>query len=318
MGTGMVSRPVLRSASKSARSRWRRAWRSARSARHASTISSTAPAMSSADDMSEVGQLAEVPADDLLRLESQPGVLAVGEERPVRVLVGPQLLRTRGIGIGLVAARYLADDLDVAQQLDAAQLEVAAPGVDGHTHARVAHQVHPALALHDRVQPERRSVPHEPQRRHVRRTVAVDAPEPAHSLRTQEGVELVARHRDPACPLLLPHARRVSDGGGRWQPRGGTVERMAKQSQMQYRRLGNTGVKVSVLSFGSWVTFNTQLDTDLALDCMQAAHDAGCNFFDNAESYAGGKSEEIMGKALAQLGWPRWSYMVTTKFFWGI
>ena len=93
---------------------------------------------------------------------------------------------------------------------------------------------------------------------------------------------------------------------------------MPNQSQMQYRRLGNTGVKVSVLSFGSWVTFNTQLDTDLAVQCMQAAHDAGCNFFDNAESYAGGKSEEIMGKALAQLGWPRWSYMVTTKFFWGI
>ena len=98
----------------------------------------------------------------------------------------------------------------------------------------------------------------------------------------------------------------------------GTVDRMANQSQMQYRRLGNTGVKVSVLSFGSWVTFNTQLDTDLAVECMQAAHDAGCNFFDNAESYAGGKSEEVMGKALAQLGWPRWSYMVTTKFFWGL
>jgi voltage-dependent potassium channel beta subunit len=87
---------------------------------------------------------------------------------------------------------------------------------------------------------------------------------------------------------------------------------------MQYRPLGNSGVKVSVLSFGSWVTFHTQLDTDLALECMQAAHDAGCNFFDNAEGYAGGKSEEIMGKALAQLGWPRWSYLVTTKFYWGI
>ena len=87
---------------------------------------------------------------------------------------------------------------------------------------------------------------------------------------------------------------------------------------MEYRRLGNTGVKVSVLSFGSWVTFNNQLDTDLALECMQAARDAGCNFFDNAESYSGGKSEEVMGKALAQLGWPRWSYLVSTKFFWGI
>jgi voltage-dependent potassium channel beta subunit len=89
-------------------------------------------------------------------------------------------------------------------------------------------------------------------------------------------------------------------------------------SEMKYRRLGRTGVKVSVLSFGSWVTFDTQLQTDLALECMQAAHDAGCNFFDNAESYAGGKSETIMGEALRQLGWPRWSYVLTTKLYWGI
>jgi voltage-dependent potassium channel beta subunit len=94
---------------------------------------------------------------------------------------------------------------------------------------------------------------------------------------------------------------------------------MPNESQkMEYRRLGNTGVKISALSFGSWVTFNTQLDTDLALECMQIAHDAGCNFFDNAEAYAGGKSETIMGQALAQLSWPRWSYLVTTKLFWGI
>jgi voltage-dependent potassium channel beta subunit len=88
--------------------------------------------------------------------------------------------------------------------------------------------------------------------------------------------------------------------------------------KMEYRRLGNTGVKVSVLSFGSWVTFDNQLDTDLALNCMQAAHDAGCNFFDNAEAYAGGKSETIMGEALRELAWPRWSYLVTTKLFWGL
>jgi len=87
---------------------------------------------------------------------------------------------------------------------------------------------------------------------------------------------------------------------------------------MEYRRLGNTGVKVSVLSFGSWVTFDNQLGVDLALECMQAAHDSGCNFFDNAEAYAGGKSETIMGEALRQLGWPRWSYVLTTKLFWGI
>lgn len=88
--------------------------------------------------------------------------------------------------------------------------------------------------------------------------------------------------------------------------------------EMPYRRLGRTGLQVSVLSFGSWVTFDTQIKNDLALECMQAAHDAGCNFFDNAEVYAGGKSETIMGETLAELGWPRWSYALTTKLFWGI
>jgi voltage-dependent potassium channel beta subunit len=87
---------------------------------------------------------------------------------------------------------------------------------------------------------------------------------------------------------------------------------------MQYRRLGRSGLKVSVLSFGSWVTFDNQLDDDLALRCMQAAYDAGVNFFDNAEVYAGGKSELIMGRALATLGWPRHSYVISTKFFWGL
>ncbi len=88
--------------------------------------------------------------------------------------------------------------------------------------------------------------------------------------------------------------------------------------KMEYRRLGNSGMKVSVLGFGSWVTFDNQLDNNLALECMQAAHDAGCNFFDNAEAYAGGRSEQIMGEVLSQLGWPRWSYVVTTKLYWGI
>jgi len=87
---------------------------------------------------------------------------------------------------------------------------------------------------------------------------------------------------------------------------------------MEYRRLGSSGLKVSVLGFGSWVTFDTQMDLTPALECMQAARDAGCNFFDNAEAYAGGKSEEIMGRALRELGWPRWSYVVTTKLYWGI
>jgi len=92
----------------------------------------------------------------------------------------------------------------------------------------------------------------------------------------------------------------------------------AVNQQMEYRRLGRTGLKVSVLSFGSWVTFDTQLDTGLARECMTAAGEAGCNFFDNAEAYAGGKSEEIMGAALRELGWPRWSYVLTTKIFWGL
>jgi voltage-dependent potassium channel beta subunit len=87
---------------------------------------------------------------------------------------------------------------------------------------------------------------------------------------------------------------------------------------MQYRRLGRSGLQVSVLSFGSWVTFDTQLKDDLALECMQAAYDAGSNFFDNAEVYAGGESEAIMGRVIEQLGWPRHTYVLSTKFFWGI
>ena len=87
---------------------------------------------------------------------------------------------------------------------------------------------------------------------------------------------------------------------------------------MIYRRLGRSGLQVSLLSFGSWVSFDNQLKDDLALECMQAAYDAGCNFFDNAEAYAGGQSEAIMGRVLQQLGWSRQSYLVTSKFFWGI
>ncbi len=87
---------------------------------------------------------------------------------------------------------------------------------------------------------------------------------------------------------------------------------------MEYRRLGNTGLRTSILSLGSWVTFDTQVDDDLAVKCIEAAGAAGCNFFDNAEAYAGGKSEEIMGRALIELGWPRWSYVLTTKLYWGL
>ena len=89
-------------------------------------------------------------------------------------------------------------------------------------------------------------------------------------------------------------------------------------AEMEYRRLGSAGVRLSVLSFGSWVTFGAQLDTGKALACMEAAREAGVNFFDNAEVYAGGESERIMGSVLAELGWPRHSYLVSTKFFWGL
>src|SRR6202140_5155816 len=88
--------------------------------------------------------------------------------------------------------------------------------------------------------------------------------------------------------------------------------------EREARRLGRSGIKVSVLSFGSSVTFGPQLHEGLASDCLGAAREAGVNFFDNAESYWGGESERIMGKALARLGWPRHSYVVSTKLFWGI
>jgi voltage-dependent potassium channel beta subunit len=87
---------------------------------------------------------------------------------------------------------------------------------------------------------------------------------------------------------------------------------------MSYRRLGRAGVKVSVLSLGSWVTFHNQVQVDSAVEMMKAAYEAGVNFFDNAEVYAGGKSEEVMGAALKKLGWRRSSYLVSTKFFWGL
>ena len=87
---------------------------------------------------------------------------------------------------------------------------------------------------------------------------------------------------------------------------------------MQYRRLGRAGLQVSELSLGSWVTYANQVDVDAAVEMMAAAYDAGVNFFDNAEAYAGGRSEEVMGAALKKLGWARLNYTVSTKFFWGL
>ncbi|HEY6697606.1 MAG TPA: aldo/keto reductase [Acidimicrobiales bacterium] len=89
-------------------------------------------------------------------------------------------------------------------------------------------------------------------------------------------------------------------------------------NQMEYRRLGRSGLKLSALSFGSWVSFGPQLDVGRARDCLAAAYEAGVNFFDNAQSYAGGESERIMGQAIAELGWPRHTFLVSSKYFWGL
>ena len=86
---------------------------------------------------------------------------------------------------------------------------------------------------------------------------------------------------------------------------------------MEYRHLGKSGLKLSVLSFGSWVTFKNQVDLKLAQQCLELAYDAGVNFFDNAETYANGESELIMGRALKSLGFARDSYCVSSKVFFG-
>ena len=87
---------------------------------------------------------------------------------------------------------------------------------------------------------------------------------------------------------------------------------------MQYRRLGRSGLQLSQLSFGSWVTYHNQVDGQAARELMATAFDAGVNFFDNAEVYADGRSEELMGAAFKALGWARLDYVVSTKFFWGL
>jgi voltage-dependent potassium channel beta subunit len=87
---------------------------------------------------------------------------------------------------------------------------------------------------------------------------------------------------------------------------------------MQYRRLGKSGIQVSELSLGSWVTFHNQVNVDKTVELMSAAYDAGVNYFDNAENYSNGKSEEVMGAALKKLGWRRGSYLISTKLYWGL
>ncbi len=86
---------------------------------------------------------------------------------------------------------------------------------------------------------------------------------------------------------------------------------------MEYRRLGSAGIQVSALSFGAWVTFGDQFGEDQASECMRAAYDAGVNFFDNAEGYASGQAETLMGRVIKKAGWTRSDLVVSTKIYWG-
>ena len=86
---------------------------------------------------------------------------------------------------------------------------------------------------------------------------------------------------------------------------------------MEYRSLGKSGLQVSVLSYGAWVTFGNQADIDLAADLLKTAYDAGVIFFDNAEVYERGQAEVVMGKAIQKLGWRRDSYLVSSKVHGG-
>jgi len=86
---------------------------------------------------------------------------------------------------------------------------------------------------------------------------------------------------------------------------------------MLYRRLGSSGLQVSALSLGAWVTMGAQIDEEVSLTCMQAASEAGVNFYDNAEAYGSGNAEVVMGNVIKRLGWKRSDIVVSTKIFWG-
>ena len=86
---------------------------------------------------------------------------------------------------------------------------------------------------------------------------------------------------------------------------------------MKYRNLGSSGLKVSILSFGAWVTFSNQVDKKVAYDLMTTAYDHGVNFFDNAEAYVHGEAEIMMGQVLKKAGWGRDTFIVSSKVFWG-
>jgi voltage-dependent potassium channel beta subunit len=86
---------------------------------------------------------------------------------------------------------------------------------------------------------------------------------------------------------------------------------------MEYRNLGASGLKISALSLGAWITYGGQVSEEVAYDCMTAAYKAGVNFFDNAEAYAGGEAEVVMGNVIKRTGWNRSDLVISTKIFWG-
>lgn len=86
---------------------------------------------------------------------------------------------------------------------------------------------------------------------------------------------------------------------------------------MEYRRLGKSGLKISALSLGAWVTYGSQVGEDVAYECMTEAYEGGVNFFDNAEAYASGKAEVVMGNVIRRAGWKRSDLVISTKLFWG-
>jgi len=90
-----------------------------------------------------------------------------------------------------------------------------------------------------------------------------------------------------------------------------------KEENMEYRHLGKSGLKISALSLGAWVTYGDQVGEKIAEECMTAAYDAGVNFFDNAEAYAGGNAEIVMGNVIKKIGWKRSDLVISTKIFWG-
>ncbi|KAL7266055.1 hypothetical protein RUND412_011413 [Rhizina undulata] len=91
----------------------------------------------------------------------------------------------------------------------------------------------------------------------------------------------------------------------------------ASLPEMEYRFLGRSGLKVSALSLGGWLTYGGHVDNENTFACMKAAYDAGINFFDTAEGYAAGQSERIMGEAIRKFNWRRCDIVISTKIYWG-